>query len=376
MKTRVVSIISRMNVGGPAKLLVELAEMLPKNEFEHILITGVCEKNEIDLLESMALKSKVIYVPELHRTINPLSDLIAIYKIRKLLRELSPDIVHTHMSKAGAVGRLASIISRKKSIRVHTFHGHLLSGYFSNWKIKIVLLFEKNLVFFTSRLVAVSQDVATTFQRHKVGNPRKWIVINPGVHKSGGSIDLERNIETSKKINLIWVGRFEKVKNPLLAVNVFYELSKISPGKFDFTMVGEGQLLVQSVKLANELDVDIHFLGWQSDIQRLFTNSDVLLFTSINEGFGMVVTEAATCGVITVTTDSGGVKDFVEDGETGILSDANAAEFAFKTIDLVSDVANFNRMRENAFEKVNTKFTIENFVQQHVLLYRSLLRKN
>jgi glycosyltransferase involved in cell wall biosynthesis len=376
VKTRVVSIISRMNVGGPAKLLVELAEMLPKNEFEHILITGVCEKNEIDLLESMALKSKVIYVPELHRTINPLSDLIAIYKIRKLLRELSPDIVHTHMSKAGAVGRLASIISRKKSIRVHTFHGHLLSGYFSNWKIKIVLLFEKNLVFFTSRLVAVSQDVATTFQRHKVGNPRKWIVINPGVHKSGGSIDLERNIETSKKINLIWVGRFEKVKNPLLAVNVFYELSKISPGKFDFTMVGEGQLLVQSVKLANELDVDIHFLGWQSDIQRLFTNSDVLLFTSINEGFGMVVTEAATCGVITVTTDSGGVKDFVEDGETGILSDANAAEFAFKTIDLVSDVANFNRMRENAFEKVNTKFTIENFVQQHVLLYRSLLRKN
>jgi glycosyltransferase involved in cell wall biosynthesis len=364
-----------MNVGGPAKLLLSLADSMPNEEFVHILITGNCEKNEKDLLKETSIKSQIIYVPSLRRTPNLLSDIKAFFQIIVELRKISPDIVHTHMSKAGFLGRLATLFLKSKPRLVHTYHGHLNIGYFNIWKTSLIFFVENQLSKFTDSNIAVSADVMKVFEKKGVGKKENWLVINPGTEiipfvKATTHTNFKENA-----FNIIWVGRFESVKDPLLAVEAFSEISKYDRWSFTFKMVGDGQLMQAARDLAVTRGLEINFTGWSPNVKELFLNSDILVFTSENEGFGMVVIEAAACGVICISTDSGGVRDFIENQNTGILSQSDPKAIAKHAIQLFQNKKNFERIRKNAIDRVSLDFSISKYVDKHVSHYKHLMQK-
>ena len=178
-KIRILRIISRMNIGGPAVQISGLMRGLDSRDFEHILLTGHCESDESDYLVSVAPDVGAIRINGLGRSLNLIADLRAFIRILKVIREFRPDIIHTHTAKAGVLGRIASIASGHSSIRVHTFHGHLLNGYFSQRTTQLVIIIEKFLALFTHSLITVGENVCNDLIKVGIGRIEKFVVIPP-----------------------------------------------------------------------------------------------------------------------------------------------------------------------------------------------------
>ena len=160
-RIKVMQIIARMNVGGPAVIVAELMRGLDSAKFEQILITGYCDSNEADYLDEVATDIAATRIAGLGRSISPLADFTAFLGLIKTIRTIKPDIIHTHTAKAGVLGRLASIIAGRGAIRIHTFHGHLLHGYFATWKTQLIVLIEKFLAARTQYLIALATKLKT-----------------------------------------------------------------------------------------------------------------------------------------------------------------------------------------------------------------------
>jgi hypothetical protein len=152
-------VIARMNVGGPAVIVAELMRGMDSSKYQQTLVTGYCADDEADYLETVARDIPAIRINALGRSVSPLKDLSSFFALVKLIRKIKPDVIHTHTAKAGVLGRLASIVAGGRAKRVHTFHGHLLHGYFGTAKTKLVILIEKLLALFTDQLLAVGQQV-------------------------------------------------------------------------------------------------------------------------------------------------------------------------------------------------------------------------
>lgn len=377
MATRVVSIISRMNLGGPAKLLVDFINHIPDDEFEHILITGRCEPDETDLLDTHKIKSQVIYIDDVKRSIFIINDLKAFIKLYFILLKLKPAIVHTHLSKAGVLGRVASRMSNPKTILIHTFHGHLLNGYFNKFKVKIIVGLEKFLSNFTHALIAVSHDVKDKYHSLGIGRKSKWQVINPGIRIF---TNVDRGIDDkarskNKTFNLIWIGRFAEIKNPKLALEVLGILQNSSDFSFHLTMVGDGKLFDDCKKFAQHKNLKVDFAGWKADVSHELAQADLLLFTSENEGFGMVVVEAALAGVLVLSTNSGGITDFIKNKVTGIIVDQSPNDFAKAVLEICSANKEFREIVTNARTLAISDFSAEAYVERHLKLYRGFHEK-
>ena len=140
---KVMQVIARMNVGGPAVLVADLVRNLDPQRFSTVLVTGYCDENESDYLDEVAQDVNAIRIPGLGRSVSPLKDLGSFFLLIKEIRKFKPDVINTHTAKAGVLGRLAGLIARPQAMRVHTFHGHLLHGYFSSSKTRLVILLEK-----------------------------------------------------------------------------------------------------------------------------------------------------------------------------------------------------------------------------------------
>ena len=378
MAMRVVSIISRMNIGGPAKLLVDLINHNPDEEIEHILITGRCESDETDLLDTCKINSKVFYLNDVRRSIFLFRDIKSFFELCLLLRKLKPDIVHTHLSKAGFLGRLATKVASPKAILIHTFHGHLLSGYFNRNILRVVLGVEKFLSSFTNTLIAVSHDVKERYYSLGIGQNSNWVIINPGIRISQLiEHNKQKNSNLSQKVlQIIWIGRFAEIKNPKLAIEVYKLLLSNSEFKFELTMVGDGALLNSCKKYAQEENLEINFTGWLPDVtEKLFT-ADILIFTSENEGFGMVVVEAALSEALVVSTQSGGVLDFISNEKTGLLAEANAESFVEAIIGVCEREDKFKEIVLNARNLAIANFSADSYIERHLNLYRKVILRN
>ena len=374
MTTRVVSIISRMNVGGPAVLLADLISRLPTDEFTHTLITGVCEENEVDYLLSNSLNSEVIYLADIQRSLLPFNDIKSLCQLIFTLRKLNPEIVHTHTSKAGVLGRVAIRIACPNTKIIHTYHGHLLYGYFSNWKVSLLVKLEKSLAKISDALVAVTHEVMQDLKEVGIGTASKWHVIHPGVRfKSSQQLTKELGSKSGDfDFTISWVGRFTNIKNPLLAIQSFSLLQENSDLKLKFIMAGEGELWDEAKTLAHEFGVNIEFPGWISPIDKILVQSDLLLMTSKNEGMPVVIIEAAGYGIPTITTDVGGVKEFVSDYETGFLVSQETKEISRRLLEVVNDPDLITKVGTNAFELAHKDFSSETYLQSHLTLYRAL----
>jgi glycosyltransferase involved in cell wall biosynthesis len=365
-----------MNVGGPAVLLADLIQNFPDDEIEHVLITGRCEPNEIDYLDTHFLKSRVIYLDEMKRSILPLSDLRTFPKLIWTIRKLKPDIIHTHMSKAGVLGRIATLVGAPSTKLIHTFHGHLLYGYFSRFKIFLIIQLEKVLAMKTTILITVSQQVRDDLLNEGVGKKHHWRIITPGVKRP---ISLDKNearkqLEISTETFVIsWIGRFTSIKNPMLAIESFERLVKQSNFEGEMIMAGDGELFNECKLYAENRNLKIRFLGWCDDVGPVISSADLLLLTSRNEGMPVVIIEAAIRNVPTLSTDVGGVREFISPGISGFLTDENAGHVA-ESLKGVVDQADLRKsVAMHAQKLAITNFSESHYLQSHLNIYREVV---
>lgn len=349
--SQVVHIIARMNVGGPAALVVELLEHLP----DQSLLTGDVESDEADHLALRSPCTPFVRVPGLGRSPRPGDDLRAMAFLTRELRRRRPDVVHTHTAKAGVLGRLAARAAGVPTV-VHTFHGHLLHGYFSAAVTRGVIQTERALAGFTDHLVAVGEQVRDDLLAVRVGRASQYTVIPPGV-----AVPAPPSRARAREILGLGggpvvssVGRLTPVKRPDRLLAVAARLPDV-----EFLVAGEGPLLEWS---RAEATPNVRFLGWRSDVEVIHAAADVALLTSDNEGMPVTLVEAALCGTPAVSTDVGSAREVVV-GEV-VSTDPDQLAAAVRRV-----IANAprERARRNAVER----FSVGAMIDAHARLYAS-----
>ena len=363
---KVLHIITRMNTGGPAVFLDHLTNAISKLGCESVIAYGFCESNEADYTNNHKLNAQLLKIKSLHRSLNPLDDIRTFFQIRKVIKQVKPDLVNTHTSKGGVLGRLAAkSVSRKMPV-VHTFHGHLIYGYFAKYKIFLFTLVERFLALFTDAAASITQETEDSLKKLKIGKKLKWQVIRLGIPVSQNTFLAPKS---NSKTNLLWVGRFTDIKDPNYAILVMQELEKLSPGKFDLTMVGGGELLEESNAKAKSLPIT--FTGWLDKPFESVGYFDLLLLTSKNEGMGLVMLEAANYSKATVARSVGGVGEFVTDNKNGFLVTVNANQMAIKINSLSIEV--IEQVGKNCKLVLENEFTDKVMASNYLKLYNSLL---
>ena len=375
---RVLRLIARMNVGGPAIQITGLMRNLPTEEFEQRLITGFCDKNEVDYLEVNEIELPCMKIEGFGRSINLVSDLKVLFAIRKQIRAFNPHIIHTHTAKAGFLGRFAAILSLKRQLRVHTYHGHLLHGYFGGFKTRLVILIERFLASFADNLVAVGRQVRDDLLAAKVGKFNQYRVIGPGLEIG----DLPERISSLKSFDLpedkfivTWIGRAVSVKSPLRIIEVAKEcvLRRL---RVQFVIVGEGPLLSDLKSLAKEKELPITFLGWQSDIEQILSFSDLVLLTSENEGTPVALIQAQMAGVPVLTTDVGSASEVLKNNQSGFCLKYSVRDFVDKIELLATNIEMKSSFSAIGKAHARDNFSINRLVSDHAKLYRELISQS
>lgn len=374
--TRVVRVIARLNVGGPAVHATLLTDGL-RPRYSTVLATGSVGPDEIeatDLLEHYGVTPTRIR--GLGRKLHAVDDLRALLALIRLLRRERPEIVHTHTAKAGALGRVAARIARVPVV-VHTFHGHVLSGYFGRFGSWLAARIEQCLACLTDRVVAVSEQVGDDLSRvHGVVAPERLSVIPLGLPLERfldldgrrGELRAELSIDASAPI-VVFLGRMVAVKEPEVALDAWRRVRDSRPDAV-LLMVGSGP---RKDELETAED-GVRWLGWRRDTDRLLADADLALLTSRNEGTPVALIEAAAAGVPAVATAVGGVAAVVVDGETGLLRPrGDAAGLAAAILELLSDDERRRRMGDAAREHVRDRFSAQRLVRDLDALYSELL---
>ena len=378
--------IARLNVGGPALHVAYLTAGLAERGYDTTLVAGTIARGE----ESMAFVADaqnvhVETLSDLHREISPIRDLRAIVHLAQLIRRERPTILHTHTAKAGAVGRIAALLARgaRPPIVIHTFHGHVLRGYFGRVTTFGFRTLERWLARTSTSLIAVSPEVRDDLVELGVAPAAKFAVVRLG-------IDLPRRVdndeaqrrETRRQMGLRedafvvgWVGRMTAVKRTDLVVRTLQRLVTLDVDAF-VVLVGDGPDRDEVERYAHELGVIKRclFLGYQEDVGRFYDAIDVLVLPSINEGTPVSVIEALAARRPAVATRVGGVPDVVRDGIDGFLVDAEDADaLAAKLAELAADPGLRARMGEAGHERVLERYAVDRLVDDVDALYRDLL---
>ena len=370
---RVVHVIARMNVGGPAVLIVDTIRELDREEFDVRLVTGNCEDDEADYLETQAPDIRAIRIDGLGRSVSPVNDVMALRSVVGRLRDIQPHIIHTHTAKAGVVGRLAARLAPIGARVVHTFHGHLLHGYFSPVKTRGLIAAEARLARSSDRLIAVSPQVRDDLLSAGIGHQKQYEVIPPGV-SLGDLPDRESaraalHIQSENHVVLL-LGRITRIKRP----DRFAEAARIVHQQIPnthFLIAGSGDLDAELRESMAGLPSSV--LGWRSDIESLLAASDALVVTSDNEGTPLSVIQAGLAGVPTVGTRVGGMESVVDSGQTGLLVDPDARAVADGLVTLLERQPDRSAMGAEARRQMNAKFSTQAMIESHADLYRRML---
>jgi len=368
-------IIARMNVGGPAVQVSGLMRNLSSSDFDHRLYTGFCAADEADYLDTVAKDVNAIRIEGFGRRVSLIGDLRAFLSLIREIRSFKPHVIHTHTAKAGFLGRIASIVSFHPSIRVHTFHGHLLNGYFGSFKRFLVVLAEKILAMFSHQLLAVGDKVRQDLLAAGVGRIEKFSLMPPGLQ----IIDLPNKAASqdfyglsSQKLACAFIGRVTKIKRPDRFLDVVSEIE--SRGlNIEFFIAGDGELLENCRARISAGDLPVKVLGWQSNIEKVLTVADIVVLTSDNEGTPLSLIQAGMAGLPVVSTRIGSVPEVVLDGVTGIITSLDVQEIA-DALEKLSKSADLRaRMGTAAQEFTMANFGINRLVHDHEELYKRLV---
>jgi glycosyltransferase involved in cell wall biosynthesis len=375
-KVKVVQIIARMNVGGPAVIVADLMRSIDSSKVEQVLITGYCDSDEADYLETVATDIKATRIAGLGRSVSVVSDVRAFFALVAMIKRIAPDVIHTHTAKAGVLGRLAAILAGRSAKRIHTFHGHLLHGYFNGWKVKLVIAIEKFLAKRTDVLVAVGNQVKTDLLEAGIGKADQYRVFYPGLvepAKVAKEVARQQFDMASGDIYVAYVGRMTAIKRPDRLLNTAAEIkARNLPVKF--IVAGEGDLFEATKRDSERRDLPVRFLGWRKDIGALFAASDIAILTSDNEGIPLTLIQAAQASLPIVATGVGSISDIVVHEVNGYLVDSEPAALADALQKLAIDPVLREIMGKAGRERATRYFSLGKMSADHTELYQLLHR--
>jgi glycosyltransferase involved in cell wall biosynthesis len=381
-RTRVLQVIARLNIGGPAPHATLLTERLDPARYDSRLVTGVeapAEGNYLDLHGKAA--DRVTVLPSLGREIRGLADVEAFLRLLGFIRQVRPHVVHTHTAKAGTLGRLAAWVAGVPVV-VHTYHGHVFHGYFSPARTRLFVAIERWLARRTDRLVAVSETVRRELLALGIGSAERMCVIpygldlEPFLAADGlrGQLRSELGLPAGAPLVGI-VARLVPVKAHEVFLEAAARLVRAVPAS-RFLVVGDGERRPALEALAARLGLAeaVRFLGWRRDLARLYADLDLVVLTSRNEGAPFSLIEAMAAARPVVSTRVGGVPDLVEDGLTGCLvpsGDADALAAAMGA--LLGDPGRRQALGAAGRKRVAGVFTAERMLGDVDRLYTELL---
>lgn len=386
-KIRVLRIINRFNIGGPTYNATFLTRFLG-SDYETLLVGGLPEEGEADSLHiCRQYEVEPVILQELTRNPSLISDVKAFLRLRKIIKEFKPDIVHTHAAKAGALGRLAAW-SCGVPVRIHTFHGHVFHSYFSNVKTAIFKVIERFLALISTRIVAISpQQKKELVEDHRITSARKTEVIPLGFdlekfQNSANTFRLstrEKYAIKENEVAIAVIGRLAAIKNHSFMIDVLEELQNQTDRSIVVFIVGDGELReeiekrVQSVNWKKSLR--IVFTSWIKEVNEFVPGMDIVALCSFNEGTPVSLIEAQAANVTVISNDVGGVRDIISDGKTGVIvTNLDKFEYTQKLLSLIEDDLRRENFRLNSWEFVKEQYHYTRLVRDMDNLYKRLLK--
>lgn len=377
-KIRVLHIITRLIVGGAQEIALSIASGLDKDKFQVTFISG-----PEDFSKEMADKWNmgVIIIPDLIRRINPIKDLIALIRLYNFIRKYKFDIVHTHTSKVGILGRLAAKLAGAPII-FHTPHGSIFHPiYYGPKTIFLLSRIENFVAFFSNKIITCSNNEKKDFLEHKIASEDKYITINWGV-KQDDFLQTYDRASKRKELKIpddaILIGNINRLvpeKGHFFCLEAFRMVLDRLP-RVLLLIVGDGLLRKEIEAKINELDLNdnVIMIGHRDDVASILSGLDISLHTSIWEGTPLAIIEAMLMGKAIIATNVGGVPELIEDGVTGILvAPYDKDALAEAIIKLINNKALAKRIGEAASKRAKEKFTLKLMLEKISNLYMSFV---
>jgi glycosyltransferase involved in cell wall biosynthesis len=383
-RVRVLRVIARLNAGGPAHHVSLLSGLLDPTRFETLLVAGTVGRGEVSLADvADELEVQRREIGALQPEIDPLSDLRALRALVGIVRDFRPDVVHTHTAKAGVLGRIAACTIRPRPIVVHTYHGHVLEGYFGRIKNLVYRGLERSLAQVSDRLIGVSQATVDDLVRLGVARPRDFSVVPLGLRiepflaldpePAVGPVRVELGMAPDDVL-LTFVGRLVPIKRVDVLLDAFAEAVVAEP-RLRLAVVGDGELREALEAQATQLGVtaQVRFLGYRRDLTDIVAATDVAVLSSDNEGTPVALIEAGAGGRPLAATDVGGVRDVVRPGTGALVPAGDAGAMATAMLDLAADPERRRRCGAVARELIGATYTVDLLLARVEALYDELL---
>jgi len=386
-KIKILRIINRFNIGGPVYNAVLLSAFMPE-EYETLLIGGMPEENEANSLY-IAEKYGIspVLISEMQREPNLMNDNSALKKIKEIIRTFQPDIVHTHASKAGALGRKAAF-DCGVPIVIHTFHGHIFHSYFSWWKTKLYQLIERRLSKKTTGIIAISAIQKDELSlKYRICHPSKIKIIPLGFDLRPFNENLKEKREHTRNsfalegsdIAVAIIGRLVAIKNHQMFLDIIEKVNQKTRKKVVYFIVGDGEEsdnIQESIKPLKEKGMDIRMTSWIKDIATFNAGMDIICLTSKNEGTPVSLIEAQAAGIPIIATNVGGIKDIILEDKTGYIVNTDDIDgFAEKLWELIENENKRQEMSQNGWSFVKDKFQYTKLISNMDEYYKSLLNR-
>ncbi|MES2850823.1 MAG: glycosyltransferase family 4 protein [Bacteroidota bacterium] len=394
---KILRIHNRLIVGGPSHNVTLLTAYLSP-EFETKLLVGKkdpAEKDATFIADQLGLVP--VEIKEMRRSILPFYDIVAYFKIKKIIQEYKPDIVHTHASKSGAVGRLAAR-SCNVPLVVHTFHGHVFHSYFNPFMSKFIVRMERFFARRTDAIIAISDSQKYELtQVYKIAPPEKVFTVPLGFNLDKYSVDQDKKkiifrnkygFESNEIIVGI-IGRLVPIKNHEMFLEVAAIVKSKTNKNIRFAIIGDGESrpmieektqklgLTYSYFITNPKEkTDVTVTSWETEIDQALAGLDIVVLTSHNEGTPVSLIEAQSAYVPVVSTNVGGVEDIVIHGETGFITEVGDVNlFAGFVVKLIEDEQLRARMGKSGYENVVKRYSKQRLINDMRSLYLSFLQK-
>ncbi|MBC6935940.1 MAG: glycosyltransferase family 1 protein [Chloroflexi bacterium] len=378
---RVMNIITRLNVSGPSRYVTLLAARFGPPDYQSLLVCGTPDPGEGDMrYYAEQLGVEPVWIPELGRSLHPRHDLTTLRKLRQLIQDFQPDIVHTHTSKAGFIGRLAARQSGVPVI-IHTFHGHIFRGFFNPLLSQGFIRLERLAAGWSDTLITLTDGLRRELaEQYRIARKKQITVLPLG-------LDLEQFALTPRRMGdfrAAWnippdapligtVGRITAIKNQALFLEAAARVREAFPAA-RFVIVGGGELRPQIEARAAELGLreTVILTGWQRELAAIYSDLDALVISSRNEGTPVPVIEALAAGCPVVATAVGGLPDLLDGGRLGTLVEpGSAAALANGILEALRHPPDTGEAQRVMLDR----YSIDRLVQDMDGLYRGLLAK-
>lgn len=389
--------LNRLVIGGAPLDTVQLAGYLSEKHEVYLLVG---EKNKDEYDASFLLNSypqlQVLHISEVHRSVNIFRDIQAFSHIRRVLKEIKPDIVHTNGAKPGLLGRLAAI-SLKVKVIVHTYHGHVFHSYFNKFFSSLIVLAERALAKRSTKIIAISESQKNELANvYKICPSSKIAVINLGIDvaKFRSNSDAcrksfrEEYLLSDDEIAIGIIGRIVPVKDHFLFLEVVEKIIHKASKRIRFFIIGDGEERVQLFGILSAKHIDhvffphekricaVTFTSWILEMDNAMNGLDIVVLTSLNEGVPIALLEAGAAARPVVSTNVGSVNEIITNNENGfVISSRNAEEFAGKLELLINDQSLREKMGCEAYKRINDNYRKDAELASVDDLYNKLLNK-